>query len=52
VVLQTIAGRGRTSGAQVEQRGALIFTLQDRATRLIEVFVDPGTALKAVGLEE
>ena len=52
VVIQTIAGRGRISKAQVEQKGALIFTMQDGFVRLIEVFVDPREALKAVGLAD
>ena len=52
VVIGTIGGRGRTSQAQGQQKGALIFTVRDRLIGLIEVFTDPGDALKAVGLEE
>jgi ketosteroid isomerase-like protein len=52
VVVQTIAGRGRASKAQVQLRGAMIWTVRDGAVQLIEVFVDPLDALKAVGLKE
>jgi ketosteroid isomerase-like protein len=40
------------SEARVEQKGAMIFTLRDGLVTLIEIFVDPSEALKAVGLEE
>ena len=52
VVVETIGGRGRASGAHVEQKGALIVTLRGGLIELIEVFVDPHEALTAVGLEE
>jgi ketosteroid isomerase-like protein len=52
VVLQTISGRGRASKALVQQRGALIVTVQDGLVRLIEIFTGQSEALKAVGLEE
>jgi len=51
LVVQTISARGRTSRAYVEQKGALIWTLRDGRVELIEVFVDPREALKAVGRE-
>ena len=52
VVIQTIAGRGRISKAQVEQKGALIFTVRDECITLIEVFGDPREALKATRLAD
>jgi ketosteroid isomerase-like protein len=52
VVIQIVSARGRASQAQVQQRGALIWTIRDGLAQLIEVFGDPGEALKAVGLEE
>jgi ketosteroid isomerase-like protein len=45
VVIGTISGRGRMSKAQVEQEGALIWTVRDGLVALIEVFVDPRDAL-------
>ena len=51
VVLQTIGGRGRASRAQVQQRGALIWTVRDGLVRHIEIFGDQREALQAAGLE-
>jgi len=52
VVIQTIAGRGRASKANVEQKGALISTVRNGLLELIEVFGDQSEALKAVGLSD
>jgi ketosteroid isomerase-like protein len=51
LALQTIAGRGRASGAEVRSPGALIWTLRDRQVVHVEIFYDQTEALKAVGLE-
>ena len=51
VVLQTFGGRGRASRAQVQQRGALIWTVRDGLVRHIEIFGDQREALQAAGLE-
>jgi ketosteroid isomerase-like protein len=50
--LQTIAGRGRSSGAEVRAPGALIWTLRDGSITRIETFSDRTEALEAVGLED
>jgi ketosteroid isomerase-like protein len=50
--LQTIAGRGRASGAEVRAPGALIWTLRDGLVTRVETFPDRTEALKALGLEE
>jgi ketosteroid isomerase-like protein len=50
--LQTIAGRGRASGAEVRAPGALIWTLRDGLVTRVETFPDRTEALKAVGLSE
>jgi hypothetical protein len=52
VVLQTIRARGGASKAQVQQKGALIWTTRAGLVQRIEIFTDPREALKAVGLEE
>jgi ketosteroid isomerase-like protein len=51
VVIQTISGRGRVSGASVRQKGALILTVQNGLIHRIEVFADPRVALEAVRLD-
>ena len=51
LALQTIAGRGRASGVEVQSPGALIWTLRDGQVVHVEVFYDQTEALKAVGLE-
>jgi ketosteroid isomerase-like protein len=52
LALQTIAGRGRASGAEVRAPGALIWTLRDGRVAHVEAFLDQSEALKAVGLED
>src|SRR5271167_2364124 len=52
VVIETIRGRGRASGVEVEHRSASIWTV--RVSKIIQMKAryDPQDALKAVGLEE
>ena len=50
VALQTISGRGRASGIDVESDGALIWTIRDGLIARVEVFADRGEALAAAGL--
>jgi ketosteroid isomerase-like protein len=45
-------GRGRGSGATVEERRASVWTLRNGSIVRVEWFGTPGEALKAVGLEE
>jgi len=52
IVLQTISGRGRTSGLEVQQSGALIFSLENGRVRMVEVYGNRDEALHAVGLTE
>ena len=52
VVIQTISGRGRASQAQVEQQGALIWTVRGGLVQLIEVFTKPRDALETVALSD
>ena len=52
VSIETVRGRGRGSGLDIDARYASIWTLlKGRVTR-VEVGLDPDEALKAVGLEE
>jgi uncharacterized protein len=51
IALHTIAGRGRTSGAEVRAQGALIWTVRDGRVARVEAFLDQREALEAVGLE-
>ena len=50
VVLCRYWGRGKGSGATVDTRGAHVWKLRDGKVIRLEVFVDPVTALEAVGL--
>jgi ketosteroid isomerase-like protein len=52
VSIGTARGRGRGSGVETEFRSASIWTLADGRVTRVEIGVDPGEALKAVGLEE
>ena len=50
VVLATLHGRGRGSGADVERRQGYIWTLRDGKATRFEWFNTPGEALRAAGL--
>ncbi len=53
VVLETSHARGRGSGVELDTRTyATIWTLRDGRVTRVEVGLDPGEALKAVGLAE
>ena len=52
LVLQSIVGRGRSSGVEVEADGALIFTVDDGRIERVDVFADQAEALTAAGLEQ
>jgi hypothetical protein len=51
-VIQTIGGRGRLSKIQVEQRGALVWTVRQGLVQHVEVVSDYEGALAALGLTE
>jgi ketosteroid isomerase-like protein len=50
VVLATLYGRGRGSGADVERRQGYIWTLRDGKATRFEWFNTPDEALQAAGL--
>jgi ketosteroid isomerase-like protein len=52
VSIQTIRGRGRGSGLDIEARSASIWTLLECRVTRVEVGIDPQEALEAVGLRE
>jgi ketosteroid isomerase-like protein len=52
VTLQTIGGRGRSSGVDVRAEGALLWTLRDGQVILVEVFADRAEALRLAGLDQ
>lgn len=53
VVLETNHARGRGSGVELETRTyATVWTLRDGQVTRVEIGLDPGEALKAVGLEQ
>jgi ketosteroid isomerase-like protein len=53
VVIETIRGRGRGSGAEVtHHQSATIWTLREGMVVSIEAYPDPQEALEAVGLPE
>jgi len=49
--IQTIAGRGRASGAEVDSRSGLIWTVRAGRITRVEVYGDHRDALAAAGLE-
>ena len=51
VSIETVRGRGRGSGLEMEARYASIWTLANGQVTRVEVGLDPAEALKAVGLE-
>jgi ketosteroid isomerase-like protein len=52
VVIGTLHGRGRGSGAEVERRQGYIWTIRDGKAVRFEWFNDPRGALEAAGLSE
>ncbi len=52
VSIQTVRGRGRSSGVEIEARYASIWTLLNGRVTRVEVGWDPDEACKALGLEE
>jgi ketosteroid isomerase-like protein len=52
VVVGVLRGRGRGSGAAVEQRIGMVFELQAGKVRSCRSYPNPGHALEAVGLSE
>ena len=44
-------GRSKTSGLPVDMRYAQVWTIRDSKETRMEMYADPGEALKAVGLE-
>jgi ketosteroid isomerase-like protein len=50
VVIGTLHGRGRGSGADVERRQGYIWTIRDGKAVRFEWFNDPREALEAAGL--
>ena len=48
VVLTRYYGRGRVSGAEVQQKGAHVFKLRDRQVVRLEIFADRERALESV----
>jgi ketosteroid isomerase-like protein len=42
--------RGKTSGVEVERRSGWVFTFRDGRALRVEIYLDPGDALEAVGL--
>jgi ketosteroid isomerase-like protein len=51
VVVMRFGQRGKRSGADVEQRVALIYTLREGLIAQVDMFADRSDALRAVGLE-
>jgi ketosteroid isomerase-like protein len=52
VSIETVRGRGRGSGVEIEARYASIWTLLNGQVTRVEVGFDPDEACKALGLEE
>ena len=52
VVLATLRGRGRGSGAQVERRQGYVWTIRDGKAIRFEWFTEQHQALEAAGLSE
>ena len=50
VVLATLRGRGRGSGADVERRQGYVWTIRDGKAVRFEWFNDPDRALRAAGI--
>jgi ketosteroid isomerase-like protein len=52
VSIETVRGRGRGSGLEIEARYASIWTFVNGRVTRVEIGFDPDEALKAVGLQE
>jgi len=52
VVIATLRGRGRGSGADVERRQGYVWTIRDGKAVRFEWFNDPAKAMEAAGLRE
>jgi ketosteroid isomerase-like protein len=52
VVVLSMVGRGRHSGAPVEERIAHLFTVRDGVVTSLQVYSDPNAALAAAGSAE
>jgi ketosteroid isomerase-like protein len=52
VVIETLRGRGRTSGLEIENRSAVIWTVQEGQVIRMEMGLDPEEALASVRLAE
>jgi uncharacterized protein len=52
VVIATLRGRGRGSGADVERRQGYVWTLREGKAVRFEWFNDPAKAMEAAGLRE
>jgi uncharacterized protein len=48
IVIETLRGRGRVSGLEIESRSAVIWTVRDGMVVRMEMGLDPEEALKAV----
>ena len=52
LVMVRLFGRGRTSGIDVDQRFAMVWTLRDGRAIRMDMYLTRDEGLKAVGLEE
>jgi ketosteroid isomerase-like protein len=52
VVIATLRGRGRGSGADVERRQGYVWTIREGKAVRFEWFNDPAKAMEAAGLRE
>ena len=52
LVMVRLSGRGRTSGIDVDQRFAMVWTLRDGRAIRMDMYLTRDEGLKAVGLEE
>jgi ketosteroid isomerase-like protein len=52
ISIETIRGRGRGSGVEIEAQYASIWTLRNGRVTRVEIGLDPQEALKTVGLEK
>ena len=52
VVIGRLRARGKQSGVDVDSAAAWVWTIRDGKASRMRVYLDPGEALKAVGLRE